>query len=46
MTITHSISTKQLDDLFAIFAKPREHHGAIDWVAPAWWYLAYATARS
>ena len=36
----------QLDELFAAIAKPVPHGGVgdladeIDWVAPAWWYLA------
>ena len=45
MSINHSISRAQLDVLFNIFAKPREHCGEIDWVAPAWWYVLSATAN-
>lgn len=46
MDIVHFMTRKQLDELFAVVAKPVEHCGAIDWIAPSWWYLAYATARS
>jgi hypothetical protein len=46
MIVIHFMSRKQLDDLFHIFARPVPHHNEIDWIAPAWWYMAYATARS
>jgi hypothetical protein len=44
MQIVHHVSHAELDRLFAAVAKPVEHDGALDWIAPAWWYLMWATA--
>lgn len=43
--VIHFASHEQVDGLFRLFAKPEEWNGAIDWVAPAWWYTMYATAE-
>lgn len=45
MQIVHFASRDQVDLLFVIFAKPIDMGDWIDWVAPAWWYAMYATAR-
>lgn len=45
MLVTHFASREQIEGLFHLFAKPFDHHGNLDWVAPAWWHLMMATAK-
>jgi hypothetical protein len=43
--IEHFISRAELDRLLASFAKPSAGDGGLKWVAPEWWYVAFAFAK-
>jgi hypothetical protein len=43
ITVIHSVGEEDLDLLFKVFAKPIQHHDDIDYIAPAWWYLLFAS---
>jgi hypothetical protein len=46
MIIEHFISRAELDRLLATFAKPSAGDRAgLKWVAPEWWYVAFAFAK-
>lgn len=46
MEIIHFATHEQVEGLFKVFAVAREIEDGLDWIAPAWWYAMYATARS
>lgn len=45
MNVVHGMTRAQLDDLAPTVGRFVAHFDSLDFVLPAWWHLAYVTAR-
>ena len=45
LIVEHFMTHDQLKVLFKVFATPVEEFDDLDWIAPAWWYMASATVQ-